>query len=200
MDFSHSSKKRIPTKFPQGELKKLPCPENLRISSWSYDMEGHAKKWVERYCELANRTTQQLYKVSIPCIDDHYFKEEELKSVCELSKGCSQIVLKCLYLARIGRPDIHMWIQTILSCGKHCITMQTGTVSRLRFCRRSWGFKIYFRWNIVYFWKSYVCSNKLDVQETNFSFAQFHRVWNHFSGGWITHGWVACSRSLTYSN
>ena len=42
-------------------------------------MEGHAKKCVERYCELANRTTQQLYKVSTPCIDDHHFKEEELK-------------------------------------------------------------------------------------------------------------------------
>ena len=61
---------------------------------------------MERYCELANKTTQQLYKVSTPCIDDHHFKEEELKSVGELSKLCSQIVLKCLYLARIGRPDI----------------------------------------------------------------------------------------------
>ena len=30
----------------------------LRISSWSYDTEGHAKKCVERYCELANKTTQ----------------------------------------------------------------------------------------------------------------------------------------------
>ena len=69
-------------------------------------MEGHAKKCVERYCELANRTTQQLYKVSTPCIDDHHFKEEEMKSVGELSHVCSQIVLKCLYLARIGRPDI----------------------------------------------------------------------------------------------
>ena len=80
--------------------------ENIRISSWSYDMEVMPKKCVERYCELANRTTQQLYKVSTPCIDDHHFKEEELKSVGELSKTCSQIVLKCLYLARIGRPDI----------------------------------------------------------------------------------------------
>ena len=42
--------------------EKLPYSENLRISSWSYDMEGHAKKCVERYCELANKTTQQLYK------------------------------------------------------------------------------------------------------------------------------------------
>ena len=29
-----------------------------------------------------------------------------MKSVGELSHVCSQIVLKCLYLARIGRPDI----------------------------------------------------------------------------------------------
>ena len=69
-------------------------------------MVGHAKKCVERYCELANKTMQQLYKVSTPCIDDHHFKEEETKSVGELSQVCSQIVLKCLYLARIGGLDI----------------------------------------------------------------------------------------------
>ena len=88
--------------------EKLPLPQNLSVSSWSYDMEGHAKKCVERYCELANKTTQQLYKVSTPCTDDHHFKEEELKSAGELSIVCSQIVLKCLHLARVGRPDI-LW-------------------------------------------------------------------------------------------
>ena len=71
-------------------------------------MEGHAKKCVERYCELSNKTTQQLHKVSTPCINDHHFKEDEMKSVGELSKVCFQIVLKYLYLARIGRPDI-LW-------------------------------------------------------------------------------------------
>ena len=71
-------------------------------------MAGHAKKCVERYCELANKTTQQLYKVSTPCIDDHHFKEKETKSVGELSNTCSQIVLKCSYQERIGRPDI-LW-------------------------------------------------------------------------------------------
>ena len=95
------------SRISAGGVEKLPFPQNLRISSWSYDMAGHAKKCVERYCELANKTTQQLYKVSTPCIDDHHFKEEEeMKSVGELSHVCSQIVLKCLYLARIGRPDI----------------------------------------------------------------------------------------------
>ena len=56
-------------------------------------MEGHVKNCVERYCELAN---------------DHHFKEEELKSAGELLKISSQIVVKCLHLARIGRPDI-LW-------------------------------------------------------------------------------------------
>ena len=91
------------SRISAGATKKLPCSENIRISSWSYDMEGHATKCVERYCELSNKATQQLYKVSTPCIDDHHFKEEELKSVEEVSKVCS-----CSYLARIGRPDI-LW-------------------------------------------------------------------------------------------
>ena len=47
-------------------------------------------------------------KKTTSCIDDHHFKEEEMKFVGELSQICSQIVLKCLYLARIGRPDI-LW-------------------------------------------------------------------------------------------
>ena len=75
-------------------------------------MEGHAQKCVERYRELANKKVEQLCKVSSPCVDDdqfdHQFKHEELESVGELSEVCSQIVLKCLYLARIGRPDI-LW-------------------------------------------------------------------------------------------
>ena len=84
------------SRISAGATDKLPCSENLCISSWSYDLEDHAKKCVERYCELANKTTQKLYKVSTPCIDDHHFKEEDLKSVGELSKVCFQFVLKCL--------------------------------------------------------------------------------------------------------
>ena len=94
-------------------VEKLPFPRNLRISSWSYDMAGHAKKCVERYCELANKTIQQLYKVSTPCIDDHHFNEET-KYVGELSNTCSQIVLKSVYLERIGRPDF-LWSVTTLA-------------------------------------------------------------------------------------
>ena len=68
--------------------------------------------------------------------------------------------------------------------------MQTGTVW-LR--GRSWRFKIHFWVNIVHFRKSYICSNKLDVQETNCCFSQFNRIWNHLFGHWTEIRWVACS-------
>ena len=78
----------------------------------------------------------------------------------QMDQGLWQTITSCDLL-----HSSYMWIQTVLPCGKHCQTIQTGTVSRLRFCRRSWGFKIYLRWNIVHFRKSYICSDKLDVQE-----------------------------------
>ena len=61
-----------------------------------------------KYCQLAKKMTQQLYKVATPCMDDHQLREEEIESVGELSTVSSQIVLKCLYVAHIGRPDI-LW-------------------------------------------------------------------------------------------
>ena len=68
-------------------MEKLPVSgkSDANISSWSKEVEGHAKKCVERCCELANKTTQQLYKVAAPCLDDHQFNEEEMGSVGELS-------------------------------------------------------------------------------------------------------------------
>ena len=53
--------------------------------------------------ELNNSTEYQLHVLTT-----FISKEEDLKSVGELSKVCSQSVLKCLYLARTGRPDIPM--------------------------------------------------------------------------------------------
>ena len=170
-------------------------------------MEGHAKKCVERYCELANKTTQQLHKVSTPCIDDHHFKEEEMKSVGQLSQVCSQIVLKCLYLARIGRPDI-LWsvnklarsitkwtkacdkrLNRLISyihhtCGykQDCHVGNTAKQCRLGlfqdsdFAGNLEDSKLHFWRNIVHIRKSYICSNKLDVQETNCCFSQFNRI------------------------
>ena len=93
------------SRISAGGVEKLPFPQNLRISSWSYDMAGHAKKCVERYCELANKTTQHLFKVSTPCIDDHHFKEEEMNSVGELSQENDRVAeLMMMKIGESGHP------------------------------------------------------------------------------------------------
>ena len=47
--------------------------------------------------DFANwQQTRQLYKIAIPCMDDHRF-EEEIRSVGEVSTVFSQMVLKCLF-------------------------------------------------------------------------------------------------------
>ena len=88
-------------KFQQEATEKLSSSESFSISTWSSDMEAHVQKCVERYCELTNKSTQQHYKESTPCIDDHHFKEEELKSVGELSKymlsSCCEILILDTY-------------------------------------------------------------------------------------------------------
>ena len=119
-----------------GATGKLPSSVrlNANISTWSYDMGGHANKYVERYCELANETTQQPYKVSTPCLDDRQSKEEEWWSVGELSKVCSQIVLKCLYLARIGRPDISWSANKLARAATKCTRACDERLARLISC------------------------------------------------------------------
>ena len=109
-DIVDNYRNMVDSKISAGATEKLPYSEKFDaiISSWYYDMESHAKKCAERYCELANKTTQQLHKVATPRLDDHQFKVEELGSVGEVSKVCSQFFLECLYLARIERPDIFM--------------------------------------------------------------------------------------------
>ena len=72
------------------------------------------EKCVERHCELANKKTGQLYNVSTLWLDDHNFKKENRRRLETCPKVCWQVVLKCLYVARIGRFDM----LTCTSCHK----------------------------------------------------------------------------------
>ena len=52
------------SRISDGAKEKLPIrasgkPDAETFSCWTCDMEGPAKKCVERYCELANKTTHQ---------------------------------------------------------------------------------------------------------------------------------------------
>ena len=68
-----------------------------KTSAWSCDMEGHARKCVERYCELANKTTEQPHNVASPLFGGSPIKKEELENKDELSEICSHIVFACIW-------------------------------------------------------------------------------------------------------
>ena len=122
------------SRISAGASENLPGWDKSRAKTsamMSYDMERHARKCVERYCELANEKTEQLFKVPHPCLNDHPIKME---NICELSEVCSHIVLKCLFLARIGRPDI-LWSVNKLARSVHkmdsSMWQTTGTINFL---------------------------------------------------------------------
>ena len=71
------------SRISAGAKEKLPTrdsgkPDAETTSSWCYDMEG-AKKCVERYCEFANKTTQQSYEQWENCPQ---FAHTLFRSVC----------------------------------------------------------------------------------------------------------------------
>ena len=150
---------------------------------------------------LSNSTKYLLH-----AIDDHHFKEEETKSVGELSQICSQIVLKCLYLARIGRPDI-LWsvnklARSITKWTKACDKRLNRLITKIHHtceytqnchlgntakqCRLGLFQDSDFAGDLedskstsggtLCIFGSHICSDKLDVQETNYHFAQFNKI------------------------
>ena len=76
---------------------------------------------MERYCELANKTTQQLYKVSTPCIDDHHFKVFESR----ISAGAEENARK----KATGIPDaetIASWSYGLEGHAKKCVEIYSN--------------------------------------------------------------------------
>ena len=86
--------------------ESYPLAEISRTRAWNYDMIGHAEQCAQRWRELANKGLKDIPVVGTPCIDDHNLRPEDFVDQGTLSHVCSKIVMKCLYLARIGRPDI----------------------------------------------------------------------------------------------
>ena len=84
------------SRISAGGTEKLPNSENFCISSWSYDMEGHAKKCVERYCELANKTTQlnpKRQRDRKKFDDSDYLLEVKIHNRCCVCDWCDLILM-----------------------------------------------------------------------------------------------------------
>ena len=107
--FIESTEKMFESRISAGATEKLPGWEkpHAKTVAWSYDLEGHAKKCVERYCELANKKTEQLYKSQLLAwmiiIISRRRNWNQLENCPNLIANCLEML--CV-LARIGRPDI----------------------------------------------------------------------------------------------
>ena len=168
-------------------------------------------------------------KVSSSCLDDHQFKQEQLESVGEMSEVCSQIVLKCLYLAQIGRPDILWSVNKKLarSVAKWTHTCDRRLARLISYIHHTNDFRQYCHvgntaqhCRLGLFQDSDFAGDIQDSKSTSggvlciFGRRTFvpiswmckkqssvsHRVRDHFSGCWTTYGWVTCSRSLGQSD
>ena len=89
-------------------------PSSENVTSWSYDMQGHAEKREERYCDLETKNISSLPLLATPCIDDLSLPLEDFEPKRQLSDVCGQVVLKCVYLATIFRhPDVQCSVYII---------------------------------------------------------------------------------------
>ncbi len=86
----------------------MPCKCDDSVRGYEYRMRGHAEQCVERYLELSGKKIDTLKPVATPCIDDHLFGPDDFIEKGHLSPVAARIVLKALYLARIGRPEL-LW-------------------------------------------------------------------------------------------
>ena len=209
--------KMFESRISAGATEQLPQWEKLHAKTvaWSYDMEGHAQKCVERYCELANKKVEQLYTVSSPCLDDHQVKQEDLESqvgsqivklivfgtnwktrhsvVCQ-QIGASSHKMDSGLRQTIGKID--SYIHRTNDFRQYCHVGNTAQHCPLGLFQDSdfWrplGLESNLWRSLMYFRKPNICLHQLDVQETNVSIPQFHRIrnQNHVVGCWISNGW-----------
>ena len=105
----NSTRKCLSHVFLLEQQKNYRCGKkpHAQTAAWSYDMEQHARKCVERYCELATRkwSSTKFQALAWMVINS---SRKNSNQVGELAEVCSHIVYTCLNLSRIGRPDI-LW-------------------------------------------------------------------------------------------
>ena len=88
--------------------------DKSKVKGYQYEMCGHSEQCVERYLELTGKDESSLRQVATPCIDDHLIPPEDFEAKGEVSPVAARIVLKTLFVARMGRPDI-LWTVNALA-------------------------------------------------------------------------------------
>ena len=191
-----------------GGTEKLPFPQNRRISSWSYDMAGHRSVWNDivswqtrrlsnstKYLLHASMTTTskkkkwnllencQIHALKLfwnACtwheLDDPMFYGQWI-SLRDPSQNGPRPVTNAwidwfhIFITHVNTNNIVMWEILPNNADWDCFkTLTSREILKIR--------NPLLEEHYVYFRKSHIYSNKLDVQESNCCFSQFNRIWN----------------------
>ena len=97
------------SRISAGATEKLPGWEKFDATTvaWSTDMQGHAKKCVERYCELANKKHSNYTKSQLLAWTTTVSRRRKWNQLKTCQKY-HRLYFKCMYLTQTGRSDI-LW-------------------------------------------------------------------------------------------
>ena len=159
-------------------------------------------------------------QVATPCIGRSSILKRRRRWISSrivhnLLTNCSEMLIlvsswrpdkKGLWINLLVRSRLISYIHHTSEYKQYCCVGNTAQQCRLGsfqdtvFCRRPSRLKINIRRGLVYFRKSHVCADQLDVQETDSKFTRFYRSWNHFSRCRFTHGRNFRSHSLGFGD
>ena len=92
------------------KIKRTP-----EVNTLTYDMTDYAKGIVEFFCNLTEVPKEKLRSVPTPCIPEASMCDDELSTPGQLSTSASKILMRCLWLSRLCRPDIAFAVQRLAS-------------------------------------------------------------------------------------
>ena len=139
--------------------------------------------WQTKKAEQLYKSSVLAWMITISRKKNWIFKKQELETVGELSEVCPQIVLKCLYLVRNGRPDI-LWsvnklarsvtnwaqawdrrVAILISYIHHTSDYQQycSVGNMAQHCRLGLGLKINLGRSSIHLRKQNICPYQLDV-------------------------------------
>ena len=81
----------------------------------TYDMRSYSKGIISFYCEITGMRQEKLRKASTPCLLENQTTDEELAHEGEMHAFAARILMKCLWLSRLARPDISFAVQRLAS-------------------------------------------------------------------------------------
>ena len=90
-------------------------PRNPKQVVMTYDMRSYSKRIISFHCEITCMRPQKPCKVITPCLLENQVTDEELAHEGEMHACAERILMRCLWLSCLARPDIIFAVQRLAS-------------------------------------------------------------------------------------